>query len=197
MSSDGELIAGSVADPERFAALVDTHADAIYRYLARRVGASAAEDLVSETFLRAFRSRAGYRDEQPTALPWLYGIATNLVRDHARSEQRRLETLARLANEAVTDAVHDHVDETVVATTVLAQAIDAVADLSGGSRDVVMLVAVEGLTYTETAAALGVPEGTVRSRLSRARDELRRSLDVTMGAARRPAAESARGACHG
>src|ERR1700722_20168477 len=94
---DGEIIAASVADPERFALVVDAYGDVIYRYLARRVGRTVAEDLAAETFLRAFRARGGYRSEHPNALPWLYGIATNLLRDHVRSERRRIETLAQLA----------------------------------------------------------------------------------------------------
>ncbi len=115
MVCDGRLIAESVADPERFTAVVAAYSDAIYRYVARRVGAAVAEDVASETFLRAFRSRAGYRSDQPTALPWLYGIATNLVRDHARREQRRLETLAKAADAAVVESGHDRVDETLTA----------------------------------------------------------------------------------
>ena len=118
--SDGEVIAASLTDPERFVAVVDAHGDAIYRYLARRVGPAAAEDLASETFLRAFRSRAAYRGVggQPTALPWLYGIATNLVRDHARHERRRLDAMARMASSALVEPGTDRVDEAVSASLV-------------------------------------------------------------------------------
>jgi hypothetical protein len=72
--SDSEISAESLASPERFSGLVDAYSDIIYGYLARRVGASMGEDLAAETFLRAFRARAGYRGSQPSALPWLYGI---------------------------------------------------------------------------------------------------------------------------
>jgi DNA-directed RNA polymerase specialized sigma24 family protein len=93
-TSDGEILAASVVAPAMFTVLVDAYSDAIYRYLVRRVGLSEAEDLAAESFLRAFRARGTYRPIYPTALPWLYGIATNLVRDHTRAEQRRLEVLS-------------------------------------------------------------------------------------------------------
>jgi RNA polymerase sigma-70 factor, ECF subfamily len=77
---DAAVIRASMTDPERFAILVRRHAPAIQRYITRRIGAVAAEDVVAETFLVAFRQRAGYADDGRDCLPWLYGIATRLVR---------------------------------------------------------------------------------------------------------------------
>ena len=83
---DAVIIRESLADPERFAILVRRHAPALQRYVTRRIGAGAAEDVVAETFLVAFRQRAGYADDGRDCLPWLYGIATRLVHRHWRSE---------------------------------------------------------------------------------------------------------------
>jgi hypothetical protein len=95
-TDDSELIAASLVEPARFAELFDRHFPAIHRYLRRRVGAELADDLAAETFTQAFARRRHYRAEQPDAAPWLYGIAGNLVRQHARAEQRRLRAYARV-----------------------------------------------------------------------------------------------------
>jgi hypothetical protein len=76
---DGRLIAESWLVPERFGVVFDRHTAAIHCYIARRLGRDAADDLVGETFLVAFGWRGGYDPEQPSARPWLYGIATRLV----------------------------------------------------------------------------------------------------------------------
>lgn len=86
--NDAWLLAQSVYAPECFAALFDRHASAVHRYAARRLGPDAADDLVAETFLIAFRRRAGYDETRADALPWLYGIATNLIGRHRRDEVR-------------------------------------------------------------------------------------------------------------
>jgi len=87
---DLELIARSLDEPALFAVLLTRHHRSIYRYLARRLPADAAEDCAQETFVRAFAARAGFRPYRASALPWLYGIATNLVRERAREEGRTL-----------------------------------------------------------------------------------------------------------
>src|SRR5690349_5435693 len=77
---DSAIIAQSQTVPEGFATIFDRHAGAVHRYLARRASRSVADDLVSETFLVAFGQRGRYDVTKPDALPWLYGIATNLLR---------------------------------------------------------------------------------------------------------------------
>ena len=173
---DADVIATSVPDPALFAALVDRHGPMVLRYLTRRVGPSLAEDLAAETFLRAFRSRQTYRSEHGSALPWLYGIATNLLRNHARSEQRRTEVLGRMAAQIAFDDGQQRVDDALTAASTLQKLTSTFQSLSAAERDVLVLVAIEGLAYQEAACALGVPIGTVRSRLARARSELRQAL---------------------
>lgn len=93
--SDRVLISRSLGDGRDFATVLDRHDDRIWRYLSRRADPVAADDLASETFVRAFAARAGYDDAQPDATPWLYGIATNLLRERNRSEGRRRRAYAR------------------------------------------------------------------------------------------------------
>lgn len=111
---DAELIAASVRDPDRFEQLVRVHGERILAYLTRRVGPAVADDLAAETFLQAFRARADYRPESDSALPWLYAIATNVLRGHLRSEQRRIAALGRIAGRAVCDrGDHERVDDSL------------------------------------------------------------------------------------
>jgi RNA polymerase sigma factor (sigma-70 family) len=175
--SDAEVIARSAAEPAEFAHLVRAHRGRVLGYLTRRVGPTVAEDLAAETFLRAFRARESYQGVNGSALPWLFAIATNLLRSHVRSEQRRTATLGRFAGREIYEGGgHEHVDDALEAAATLQKLATTFAGLPDGSRDVLVLIAVEGMTYEEAAVALDVPVGTVRSRLSRARIELRRSL---------------------
>jgi RNA polymerase sigma factor (sigma-70 family) len=173
---DAEVIERSWAEPEQFAVLFDRHAPFIHRYAARRIGAEAAEDLVAETFLAAFGKRRQYDTGYPDARPWLYGIATNLVGQHRRDEFRQY----RIQQAALPDLdLPGHAER--VAASVTAHAMRrvltaALADLPDGERDVLILIAWEQLSYDETARALGIPLGTVRSRLNRARGRLREAL---------------------
>lgn len=183
--TDAELIEASLERPDRFTEIFDRYYGEIHRYVDRRLGADAADDIASETFLVAFRKRAGFDTGQSTALPWLYGIATRLVSRHRRNEVRRYRALARLGNGA-TDVAEGHeerVDAQVTAAGVGVRLGAALAGLSQGDRDVLLLVALADLTYPEVAQALGVKYGTVCSRLSRARRQLSASLggaDPTM-----------------
>src|SRR5690242_21367202 len=91
---DAGLIAESCRAPERFGAVFDRHAAAIHGYIARRLGRDAADDLVGVTFLVAFGHRGGYDPAQPSARPWLYGIATRLVSRRRRAEVRVVRAIA-------------------------------------------------------------------------------------------------------
>jgi RNA polymerase sigma-70 factor (ECF subfamily) len=95
-AADGPIIAASLTDPAQFGLIFDRHYDAIHRYLARRVGWELAEDLTSNVFLAAFQSRMGFRPSGQDARPWPYGIATNILRRHARTEVRRLRAYGRV-----------------------------------------------------------------------------------------------------
>ncbi|MGC4891334.1 RNA polymerase sigma factor [Micromonospora sp. DT227] len=173
---DDDLIRDSVTTPDRFAPLFDRHAVAVHRYLARRIG-PPADDLLAETFLVAFRQRAGYRPDVGVR-PWLFGIATNLLRRHVRSEERRYRALARFAaDEPAPPGVEDAIDR-LDAQALRRDLASALASLHRRDRDVLLLTAWADLSYEQIAAVLDVPVGTVRSRLHRARRLTRLALTV-------------------
>jgi RNA polymerase sigma-70 factor (ECF subfamily) len=178
--TDAQHIEASLEDPDAFTTLFSRHAGSIHRYILKRVGRPDAEDLVGETFVTAFRSRRSYDLSRSDARPWLFGIATNLVRHHWRSEGRRL-----IREGAATSGVamcRDHSEELVSnlffkdQAELIAHALDQVDD---AYLDVLLLVAGPGCSYEEVSIALGIPVGTVRSRLSRARRQLRELLGTS------------------
>lgn len=172
--ADAEVIAASLADPAAFGELFDRHATVLHRYLVRRLGPSDAESLVGDVFRIAFERRHAYDPVCPNARPWLYGIATNLVAKHRRTEGRRLRATARLAATQEPPAEElASVDAAVDASRRWAAVARAVAALPGGERDALVLYAWEELSYDQVAAVLDIPVGTVRSRINRARRRLR------------------------
>jgi RNA polymerase sigma factor (sigma-70 family) len=174
-SVDAALIERSTREPACFGLLFDRHAPAIYRYIARRLGPDAADDLSSEVFLIAFRRRGSYDLAQPGARPWLYGIATNLISRRSRDETRFLRAIARMSVSPAAESVADQVTERVDAQALSGRLAAALASLPGPHRDTLLLVA-SGLSHEEVARALGIPAGTVASRLARARRKLRAAL---------------------
>lgn len=175
-NEDAEIIADSLAQPELFGELYQRHAAGIHRYAARRLGEGAAEDITSDTFLTAFRTRARYDLARPNAQPWLYGIAANLIGKQRRAEVRALRALARTGHDPVADSWSDRCDSRVTAQAAQGSLAGALADLSAGDRHVLLLVAWADLSYQEVAEALSIPVGTVRSRLNRARKKVRFAL---------------------
>jgi RNA polymerase sigma-70 factor (ECF subfamily) len=176
---DGELIAASLTQPELFAQLFDCYAPAIHRYAARRLGTDAADDLTAETFLTAFRVRARYDTTHVCARPWLYGIAGRLIGRHRRQEVRALKILARTGTDPVAESWTEAADDRLTAQAAAGPLAGALAGLSTGDRHVLLLVAWADLSYQEVAEALGIPVGTVRSRLNRARRKVRTALGDT------------------
>jgi RNA polymerase sigma factor (sigma-70 family) len=157
--------------------LFDRHFATIHRYLERRVGPDAADDLSGEVFRIAFEQRSRFRPLYESALPWLYGLATNLVLKHWRGETRHLRAVARLHGEWREDGAGlDGADSRIAAQGLRPQLLEALASLPQGDRDVVVLIAWEDFSYQEVATALDIPLGTVRSRLNRARRTLRELL---------------------
>jgi RNA polymerase sigma-70 factor (ECF subfamily) len=181
-ADDAAIIAESLADPDRFAVLFDRHAQHIHRYAGRRAGPQVADDLVAETFLAAFRRRARYDLSYRDARPWLYGIATNLISQHRRDEVRQIRIRQATVPEMDHPGHSDQVAADMTAAAMRGPLAAALAGLAAGDRDVLLLIAWEQLTYDETAQALGIPIGTVRSRLNRARGVLRAAL-ASAGAA--------------
>ncbi len=172
------MIEASLADGACFGAIFDRHFAEINRYLARRVGSVLADEIAAEVFVIAFRSRERYDRAVADARPWLFGIAANLARRHWRTERRRLRAYARTGVDPSWDDSGD-IDrrlDALAAGPVLAAAL---ATLRPGEREVLLLYAWSDLGYEEIATALGMPVGTVRSRLSRARSRIRELLAPT------------------
>lgn len=190
-------------EPEALAQLYDENAQVLYRYALRVTGNWAeAEDVVSATFLAAWRGRAKLRPDGASLRPWLLGIATNIMRHDARSRRRRDIALARLPERGTVPDFADDVVGHVADTEQLRAAHAALSRLRRRDREVFMLVVWAGLEYTAAAEALGIPVGTVRSRLSRARDRLRKlteaEVEARRGAGARPeAAARSDSACAG
>ncbi|PZG12264.1 RNA polymerase sigma factor [Nonomuraea aridisoli] len=176
--ADDVLVIGeSVRVPERFAVLYDRYFEEIYRYLAARLGAEAADDLAAETFLVAFRKRETFDAARGAVRPWLYGIATNLVAGHRRGLGRMLDAFRRVRSaDAFEAGPEERVPARVDAASVRGPLAGALAGLSAGDRDVLLLVAVAGLSYEEVAESLDIPVGTVGSRLNRARRRVKAVL---------------------
>lgn len=156
-----------------FGRLFDEHAPGLHRYLARRVGTTVADDLVSETFLAALRGRHGYDPARAGVRPWLYGIASNLLRRHLRDELRELRATARLAGPHVVETPEGRIADRLDARARVARLAGALARLSDGDREVLLLTSWAGLSAVEIGQALDIPAGTVRSRLHRVRRWLR------------------------
>jgi RNA polymerase sigma-70 factor (ECF subfamily) len=177
-ADDAIVISESVRRPERFAILYDRYFEEIYRYVAARIGAEAADDLAAETFLVAFRKRRTFDAARGAVRPWLYGIATHLVSGHRRGLSRMLAAFRRLRPpaEEVEAGPEDRVPTKVDAANVRGPLAAALAGLSAGDRDVLLLIAVAGLSYEEVAESLGIPPGTVGSRLNRARKQVKAVL---------------------
>jgi RNA polymerase sigma factor (sigma-70 family) len=178
-SSDAMVIEASIADADRFGVLYDRYAGALYRYAQRRVGPATAEDVVADTFVAAFRQRSKYDLRRPDARPWLFGILTRELAHSRRGEVRRYRALARAAPDPVTEAPAERVVDAVAAGALRPRLAAALATVSTRDRDVLLLIAWGDLTYEEVAGALGIPIGTVRSRLHRARSHLRAALGGT------------------
>jgi RNA polymerase sigma factor (sigma-70 family) len=169
----------AAGEPEAFGLLYERHARAIYNYLFRRCGDwSLAEDLTSVVFLEAYRRRRSVVIAEGKVLPWLYGVATNVVRNQHRSLRRYADALKRVPPPAPVLGIAGEVADRLDAQRRM-RAILAVLDrLHESDKDVLALCVWSQLSYEEAAAALGVPVGTVRSRLSRARRRLAELVDA-------------------
>jgi RNA polymerase sigma factor (sigma-70 family) len=173
--SDADLWRSAVAsDPGSFGFLFDRHADRIYTFCIRRTGdREAAEDLTSATFLHAWRRRDDVRFFGESALPWLYGVAANLTRRHLRGSRRHRANLALLVRGGDEPDPADDVARRLDDSLRLHEVVRAIHSLPQPDQEVIALCVWEELSYEQAAVALGVPVGTVRSRLSRARARLR------------------------
>jgi RNA polymerase sigma factor (sigma-70 family) len=167
--SDAQLLRRSVSEPAVFGELYERHGVAVRRYVVSRVGAANGEDLAAEVFIRAFRGRESCRGENGGALAWLLGVANHVISDHRRLEKRRLAALERLFTDQHEFAVEPHLGLT-------SEVIRALRRLPATDRDTLLLLVWGELSRDELATALGVPVGTVDSRISRARSRLASDL---------------------
>ncbi|WP_405798661.1 RNA polymerase sigma factor [Streptomyces sp. NBC_01506] len=176
MEPDGdELLSRSARDPVAFEPLVEHHAHALHSYLARRAPA-VADDLLAEVWLQAYTSRTSFDATRGTARTWLFGVARNVLAAHWRRVPPERPATAGGDGHAVTDpwqAVDERLDAAAVAPAIR-RTLD---ELPHAERELLLLVAWEQLTPTEAAAVIGIPAGTARSRLHRARARLREALE--------------------
>ena len=176
-STDAEAITASVAHPAAFEAIFERHFTTISRYLRRRLPAAVADDLAAAVFTTAFAARHAYDPTRPDALPWLYGIAANLIRRHARDEEQELRVRSRLVAPAL-HAVEEPPDE-LLRHDLDRRLAGALAELEQRDREVIFLFAWANLGYADIGRALDLPIGTVKSRLHRARRTLRAALGAS------------------
>jgi RNA polymerase sigma-70 factor (ECF subfamily) len=175
--SDAELVTASIRDPDAFTELFQRHWDGLYRFCLNRAG-SAGEDIAAEAFRVAFDRRRRYDARYGDARPWLFGIATNLLRDHfrtARREESRLERVSVPDAQSRSDADPDGLERQLLGPHLAA----ALHGIPAADRDALLLLAWADLDYEQIARALDIPLGTVRSRIHRARQRLREYLDAS------------------
>jgi RNA polymerase sigma factor (sigma-70 family) len=174
--TDAATIERSWHEPDLFAAVFDRYYAEIHGFASRRLGGSLADDVAAETFLIAFDRRRRYDLARPDARPWLYGIASNLISRHRRAEVRQYRALARAGLAQVADGHAERVEGRLDAEALRGRLAAALAEVADRDRDVLLLVAWAQLSCDEAARALGIPAGTARSRLHRARRKTRAAL---------------------
>jgi RNA polymerase sigma-70 factor (ECF subfamily) len=161
----------SLVEGEAFEAAFRANFQYVHRFLARRVGSGLADDLAAETFAIAFRRRDSFDASLGEVRAWLFGITSNLLRAHWREEQHLLALEARIVGEPGPPTTEN--DDDALARWIAPRLARALGLLSQDQRDVLLLHAWAELSSEEIATIMGVPAGTIRSRLSRARAELR------------------------
>lgn len=171
------MTVGGEPGSEAVRSLFADHAVDIHRYASRRVGRDLADDVVAETFRQAIESYASFDAGRGSHRAWLFGIATNLLRRHWRTERRRLAALERMPDASSVDVGGDpllSVPDRLDAADDAGRVVDALDDLSRDDHELLVLVAWEGMSSADVAEVLEIPSGTVRSRLHR----IRRALDL-------------------
>ena len=178
--TDAEIIALSVHQPDLFEEIYRRHHDLARRHVERRVGPDAGADIAAETFVRAFAARDRFNTDYPSARPWLFGIASNLIRHHFRSNRRAAAAHQRLMGRDRVETPDPAPESTTRAAAHLARAEVAkgLQALRERDRELLLAYALSDLTYREIAERAGIPIGTVRSRLARARQRIRQRTEA-------------------
>ncbi|MBM2620894.1 RNA polymerase sigma factor [Actinoplanes sp. LDG1-06] len=185
-TSDGDLLRRSRTEPECFAELFDRYFAQLHRYAARRLGRAGGDDVAAETMLVAFTRRASFDPDKGTVRAWLFGIATNLIRGQQRDEIRGYRAYARAATDPAEPGHEDSATARAAADVARNRILAALAGLSTGDRDALLLVVWGEMSHEEAAAALQVPVGTIGSRIHRARRRLRDALNPYQETDERP-----------
>ena len=172
--SDAGCIARSLSHPHAFEEIFDRHFLCRSRYLHRRAGRDVADDVAAETFALAFSQRASFRGDG-SVLPWLYGIATNLLRRRRRKELREFRAYGRSGVDRWA-TYEDDAAARMDGSRLNVRLAGALAAMRPRERDALLLYALADLSYAEVALALDVPVGTVRTWLHRARATAQREL---------------------
>jgi RNA polymerase sigma-70 factor (ECF subfamily) len=175
VEADGEVIQRSLGQTTAFADTFQRHFDRVEAYARQRVGSAAGEEIAAQTFLVAFERRGRFDTRYVSARPWLLGIATNLIRHHVRDERVHLAAVARAPIDPPSAPVDD--PDSMDAERLRPQLAEALRTLSLDDRETFLLVALGELTYGQVAITLGIPIGTVRSRIHRARVALHERLE--------------------
>lgn len=167
--TDAEIIEASLVDPAEFEEIFRRHYSAVYQLAVRRVGVADAADLAADVFVRALAGRDRYELSRADCLPWLYGIAANLAGDRLRRVRSRA---GKASPPGRSDDATEEADSRLEAESLAGLINPVLQSLSDDDRKTFLLYALEGLTYAEIAGLLGVPAGTVGSRINRVRRQI-------------------------
>jgi RNA polymerase sigma factor (sigma-70 family) len=176
--TDAEVISRSQEDPTAFREIFVQYHSSVLGYARRRVGWEVGEEVAAQTFLEAFTHRSRFDMRFDSAKPWLMAIATNLIRHHLRDEHTHIAALLKIPKDVPPEPVDD--PAALDAERMGPALAQALLSLNDQDRETFLLVALAELTYRETASALDVPIGTIRSRISRAKAALREHLGQEM-----------------
>jgi RNA polymerase sigma-70 factor (ECF subfamily) len=174
LRTDSDIFKRAEQTPQAFAEVFDRHASSVESFLRRRLGASAAEDALSETFLTAFQRRSSFDHSWESARPWLLGIAARVAARHRAAEAKHWRAIqaATYGGEFTSSGGIDEAIGRMDASSTIRALAPKIAALSAKERDTLLLYAWSDLTPEEIAQALRIPMGTVRSRLHRIRKKL-------------------------
>lgn len=176
--SDAQVIESSLDEPDAFGLIFERYRDDVFAFVAKRLGRQVAVDITADVFLRALRIRSTYDLSRPNARPWLYGIASNLIGDslRKRSVRRRHRTTAATRLLAPVSDPYDQALSDIRSRQLGPAITSALGELAEPQRAALILFAVDGLSYPEIAEHLDVALGTVKSRVSRAKQDMRSRL---------------------
>jgi RNA polymerase sigma-70 factor (ECF subfamily) len=158
-----------------FVAQVEEHGADIHAYLSRRTVGGVADDLLGDVWVAAYAGRSGYDPDRGSARAWLYGVARHVLHGHYRRQRLRVR---RLVDRPIDETAA--VDARLDAAALAPQLRRGLRELPAVERELLLLVAWENLTPTEAAQVLGIPPGTARSRLHRARTRMDERLSGSL-----------------